>query len=93
MDNSLRRTFKRRVIFESLEPRLLLSADPLGAAELAAPSLLAWDAIADGAADDYTLRFNAASGELELLEGETLVASRALVDRLGRMWYHDRENG
>jgi VCBS repeat-containing protein len=70
-----------RIAFETLEPRLLLSADPLGAAEaLADSAVLAYQAPLSADASTYTLRFNAGSGDLELLEGDSLVASRALAE-------------
>jgi VCBS repeat-containing protein len=69
-----------RIAFETLEPRLLLSADPLGAAEaLADSNVLAYQAPLSADASSYTLRFNAGSGDLELLDGDSLVASRALA--------------
>jgi VCBS repeat-containing protein len=79
MRNSVGSIFTKRLVFESLEPRLLLSADPLGAAEsLAASSILEFNAPINAEASSYTLRFNADSGDLEVLEGGTVVASRAL---------------
>ena len=76
----LRPPFRRRSpLFEPLERRILLSADPLGAAEtLADPAPLAFDAPLNATADSYTLRFNADIGELELLGGTTVLASRSL---------------
>jgi VCBS repeat-containing protein len=70
-----------RIAFEALEPRLLLSADPIGAAEaLADSTVFAYDAPLSADASTYTLRFNAGSGDLELLDGGSLVASRALAE-------------
>jgi len=81
MRNSVGSTFSKRLVFESLEPRLLLSADPLGAAEaLAASTILAYDAPINGSADSYRLRFDAGSGDLQLLDGTAVVASRALAE-------------
>ena len=68
------------MLFEALEPRILLSADPLGVAELLAPaSPLVFDAAINATADSYTLRFNADNGNLELLNGADLVAGQALA--------------
>jgi VCBS repeat-containing protein len=80
MSNSVGSTFTKRLVFESLESRLLLSADPLGAAEsLAAGSVLEFNAPINAEANSNTLRFNADSGDLELLEGGTVLASHALA--------------
>ena len=73
-----------RIAFESLEPRLLLSADPLGAAEaLADSTVLAYEAPLSADASSYTLRFNADNGDLELLDGDSVLASRALATTTG----------
>ena len=72
---------RRRALFEPLERRILLSADPLGAAEsLAEPTPFEFDAALNATADNYTLRFNAGSGDLEVLDGATVVASKALAN-------------
>ena len=73
-----------RITFETLEPRLLLSADPLGAAEaLADSTVLAYEAPLSADASSYTLRFNADNGDLELLDGDSVLASRALAMTTG----------
>src|SRR5262245_29683183 len=75
-----------RIAFESLEPRLLLSADPFGAAEALAAdpaAALVYEAPVNGAANAYTLRFDAGSGDLQLLDGDAVVASRALAGTTG----------
>jgi len=70
----------RRLLFEPIEHRILLSADPLGAAEsLADATTFEFDAAINATADNYTLRFNAGNGDLELLDGTTVVASQALA--------------
>ena len=77
---------RRRFQFEPLESRLLLSADLIGDVPQepgATPALhdtvFRFDAPANAAADSYTLRFNAGSGDLELLDGTTVVASQSLT--------------
>jgi hypothetical protein len=77
----------RRLAFEPLEPRLLLSADPLGAAlpdaeeAPAAAEMLVYEAQGNGAADSYTLRLN--GEDLELLQGSSVVLSRSLAATSG----------
>src|SRR4051794_21515165 len=71
-----RRRAERRAVrpprfsFQPLEPRILLSADFVG-------EVLRFDALDNGVADDYTLRYDPASGDLELLSGSDIVASQA----------------
>jgi hypothetical protein len=65
----------RRLAFEPLENRLLLSADLLPTE----PLELRFDAPINGTADSYTLRFNAESGDLELLGGAAVLASHSLA--------------
>ena len=66
-----RRSRLQRFTLQPLEPRILLSADLLGDA-------LRFDAPDNGVADDYTLRLNSESGDLELLSGTDIVATQAL---------------
>lgn len=94
-----RRVPGRRIAFESLEGRILLSADLVGAELLnpAEPSTqppaversiedhanFRFDAPANTSADSFTLRFNASSGDLELLEGTSVVLSQSLAATSG----------
>src|SRR5262245_14482705 len=66
-----RATPRRRPQFQSIEPRILLSAD------------LLFNAVDNLAHDDYTLRLDAESGDLQLLDSTTVVASRPLAETTG----------
>ncbi|HKA59930.1 MAG TPA: LEPR-XLL domain-containing protein, partial [Gemmatimonadales bacterium] len=66
-----RATPRRRPQFQSIEPRILLSAD------------LVFNAVDNLAHDDYTLRLDAESGDLQLLDSTTVVASRPLAETTG----------
>lgn len=68
----------RRLAFESLEHRILLSAD-LAPAEAIDPAGFTFDAPINRAADSFTLRFNADTADLELLKGTSVVLSRSLA--------------
>ena len=58
----------RRLQFQSIEPRILLSAD------------LVFDAAANLADNDFTLRLDSDTGDLQLLDGATVVASQPLAE-------------
>ena len=72
----------RRMTFETLESRLLPSAD-LAPTEPPAPTPLVLELPANEAADSYTLRLDAENGDLEVLDGTEVVLSRSLAATSG----------